>query len=421
MCIHVFLLVYSFLLLMLLYHISERNATKLYCGCGKAEVDLELINIKFLLTFCTFGDIIKKTFSYFAYFQLIHIQTAIIIIAATKENHMKRITISDVAREAAVSISTASKALNDTGNIASDTVRRVIDAAERLGYKPNRAAQLLSGKNKRIGILIPSTPEPVFSLYEAGLNKALASFEEYGFRSTLIKFDVENETSDFVRGLETLAGQIDGLIFICGYRADEYMRDIDRLKIPKVSLQITQDKAFCPSVTVDEICVGRMAANFLSFDCTRAAMIVGDRKSTIHKLNIDGFCAEAERRGMTVSSVVDSIDRYDLAYSAAEKIVDGRAADGIFVSSYIAPAVCRCLCDRGLAGKIKVIGVDIWELTLPCLRDGSLTAAIYQNQPYQAKKAVELLVSMLRHERSEYDNIKIKPELVLESALEYYL
>ena len=53
--------------------------------------------------------------------------------------------IKDVAREAGVSITTVSHALNGKGRIPEDTRRRVRGIAERLGYQPNAIARSLAG------------------------------------------------------------------------------------------------------------------------------------------------------------------------------------------------------------------------------------------------------------------------------------
>jgi len=70
-----------------------------------------------------------------------------------------RISIKDVAREADVSVTTVSHALNDKGRLNPDTRQRVRDVAKRLGYKPNPAARsLVSGKTGLIAV-IPSLPK----------------------------------------------------------------------------------------------------------------------------------------------------------------------------------------------------------------------------------------------------------------------
>ncbi|MDO5740130.1 MAG: LacI family DNA-binding transcriptional regulator [Ornithinimicrobium sp.] len=65
-----------------------------------------------------------------------------------------RPTISDVAREAGVSPTTVSHALRGMGQVQAGTRARVIDAADRLGYRPSvRAQRLRSGKTRSIALM----------------------------------------------------------------------------------------------------------------------------------------------------------------------------------------------------------------------------------------------------------------------------
>jgi LacI family transcriptional regulator len=66
----------------------------------------------------------------------------------------RRPTIVDVARLAGVSAGTVSKVLNDRGSLREATRRRVLDAAETLGFRPNSLARgLLSGRSFTVGLL----------------------------------------------------------------------------------------------------------------------------------------------------------------------------------------------------------------------------------------------------------------------------
>ncbi|TMM22078.1 MAG: LacI family transcriptional regulator [Actinobacteria bacterium] len=86
-----------------------------------------------------------------------------------------RISIKDVAREADVSVTTVSHALNDKGRLNPDTRQRVRDVAKRLGYKPNPAARsLVSGKTGLIAV-IPSLPK-----------QTRVSFSDLGYFTELI-------------------------------------------------------------------------------------------------------------------------------------------------------------------------------------------------------------------------------------------
>lgn len=69
---------------------------------------------------------------------------------------MARVNISDVAREAGVSLGTVSNAINHPDRVRSETRRLIEEAIERLGYLPNQSARLLAGgSNAVIGLVLP--------------------------------------------------------------------------------------------------------------------------------------------------------------------------------------------------------------------------------------------------------------------------
>jgi len=64
------------------------------------------------------------------------------------------VTLTDVARLAGVSVSTASKALNARAEVAPETRLRVVQAADQLSFQPNVLARgLISGRTRTIGLL----------------------------------------------------------------------------------------------------------------------------------------------------------------------------------------------------------------------------------------------------------------------------
>jgi DNA-binding LacI/PurR family transcriptional regulator len=78
----------------------------------------------------------------------------------------RRVSIKDVAREAGVSVTTVSHALNGKGRLNPDTRRKVQEVAQRLGYRPNPAARsLVSGRTGLIAVVtsLPTQPRIEFS------------------------------------------------------------------------------------------------------------------------------------------------------------------------------------------------------------------------------------------------------------------
>ena len=72
-------------------------------------------------------------------------------------------TIHDVARRAGVSVTTVSRALTQPELLRPATRERVLDAARKLAYHPNRAARsLITGKTGNIGIVVPDLSNPFY-------------------------------------------------------------------------------------------------------------------------------------------------------------------------------------------------------------------------------------------------------------------
>lgn len=70
------------------------------------------------------------------------------------ENRPQPVTLREVARAAGVSTASASRALTAGGAVSADLRRRILAAADRLGYAPNLAARALAGRRSGlIGVL----------------------------------------------------------------------------------------------------------------------------------------------------------------------------------------------------------------------------------------------------------------------------
>ena len=116
----------------------------------------------------------------------------------------------DVARQAGVSKTAVSFALNGTGSVAEETRQRVLDAARELNYQPSMVARgLRMRRTGTVGVLVPDLFGPFFFALYAGVEEALGS-EDY------ICF-LGNANGDLVRQqnfLHRLLGwNVDGVIF----------------------------------------------------------------------------------------------------------------------------------------------------------------------------------------------------------------
>lgn len=87
---------------------------------------------------------------------------------------MRRITIKDLSKFLSLSTSTISRALLNDKNVNEETRKRVLDAAEKLGYKPNLTAlNLQSGQSKTVGFVVPEMITPFSSKVLKGIQNIL--------------------------------------------------------------------------------------------------------------------------------------------------------------------------------------------------------------------------------------------------------
>src|ERR1041385_5222539 len=77
---------------------------------------------------------------------------------------LQKVTIKDVAREAGVNVSTASRALAGSYGVHPLTREKVLRVAERLKYQPNPIARgLVTGHSNTMGVLISDIRNPFFA------------------------------------------------------------------------------------------------------------------------------------------------------------------------------------------------------------------------------------------------------------------
>ena len=121
-----------------------------------------------------------------------------------------RVTIYDVAEQAGVAISTVSRVLNDSPDVAHQTRERVLTTINELRYRPNRVAKALAHpRSTVIAIAIPTFTTPFHNELLKGLRTVLADRDH-----DLLLFDL-GSANPLQKLRDTLkGGTVDGLILV---------------------------------------------------------------------------------------------------------------------------------------------------------------------------------------------------------------
>lgn len=164
------------------------------------------------------------------------------------------VTLKQLAKELNVSISTVSKALNDSEEIGEGTRRRVKELAELYNYKPNKVAlSLKQNKTKTIGVIIPDILNHFLSKVLFGIERE-ANRHGYNIITCISNESLEKEKES----LELLAnGSVDG--FILSLSEETQMKnEVQHLKetmaqgLPVVMFDRVAHDVMCDKVIVDD-------------------------------------------------------------------------------------------------------------------------------------------------------------------------
>lgn len=168
----------------------------------------------------------------------------------------RRPTIRDVAREAGVSYQTVSRVINDDLHVSSTTRNRVLKAVNALGYRPNRAAQMLQTERSY-------TLEVVMPYF--GFNRVLYDMartaHQWGYHFIISAIDNE----ELANVLESAPSRfIDGLILIPLIPVVDDYDELARLTHGVPFVQIgARLGAHLPSVIYDQAQGARLATQHL--------------------------------------------------------------------------------------------------------------------------------------------------------------
>jgi len=211
-----------------------------------------------------------------------------------------RPTIADIARRLHLSAMTVSRALNRDPAVKPETREKVLKAAAKLRYRPNRWARALAtGESKIVGVVVPDISHTFFSDITRGIQDEL---ETEGYSLTLCDSNgnPKREETEIEMLLST---QADGIIVASQQPADSpgILNELLRLEMPLVLIDRFFAGLDCARVRADDFKVGELAARHLiRLGHTRIALITGPNVST-SLLRTDGFLSVMRASGLLAS------------------------------------------------------------------------------------------------------------------------
>ena len=328
---------------------------------------------------------------------------------------MAKVTITDIAREAGVSISTVSNALNDVNVLKPETKEHILEVADRLHYIPNVNGRNLKSKStKTIGLFTTSLKGPYFA--------ALADImcwecQKNGFELNIfITWDTRSAITSI------LGRRVDGSVILTNDIGNNEVEKMIEFDIPAVFLDREVKSKRIASVLFDSYRDGQIAADYVIKHGYRRVCYVEGVLTNYDSIEREkGFRETLEKSGITLEPeyILKGDFERGIAYDSLMAFLEKGLPlpEIIFACNDLSAFGCmNALIEKGYSvpGDVKVMGVDDIEM---CEYYNPSLTTIRTGYEKQGVIVVDKLLKMINNEQ-EGDITKLHGELIERASTE---
>ena len=316
-------------------------------------------------------------------------------------------TLKQIAKELNVSVSTVSKALNDSPEISEQTKTRIKEYAKLKNYKPNVIGlNLKNRKTKTIGVIIPNILNLFFAKVFTGIEK-VAEEKGYNVITCISNESLKKEIST----LDMLSnGTIDGFILSVSAEAQQlqefnHFKEIINEGTPIVMFDRIVEEVECDKVVVDDFDSAFNATQHLiNIGCKKIALFSSIDNLSVGKLRTEGYLKALQSNNIAIDTeLIIRTDSEDALKAKAEILFNNHTIDGIFALDEDDSVVAlRISLKRGykIPENLSIIGFA--DGILASRRLSPSLTTVSQHGPEIGEAAAELLIERLESKENEY-------------------
>lgn len=229
-------------------------------------------------------------------------------------------SLKEIAEELHLSISTVSRAINNTGRISQETRNMVMDAVKKHNYAPNRVAQSLRQKKTNIvGLIVPDIGD-YFSEVIKGTESEL-SVNNY----SMILADSHEDPLKEANYIKLMyQSQVDGLILATVSDDFRWTKMYQSGNIPTIFFDNEPDNLKCNKVVLNNIKATEIAVDHLvKLGHKNIALICGNTKESTAKYRRDGFIEAMEKHHLEINYnlIKEGLYYLDAGYSSMQDLI----------------------------------------------------------------------------------------------------
>ena len=326
--------------------------------------------------------------------------------------------IKTLAKEAGVSVASASRAMSNPQRVSEVTRLKVLDAAKRIGYTPNRmGAGLRTSKSGNILVIVPDACDT----FNFGVVKAMEHAASENGYSVLLGDTQGLRERELAYGDMARAKQADALAVFSSRLPYDDVNEAQLANLPPMVNSCEKiPNCDVPYISIDnELAAYEATKHLIDLGHKHIAAITGhiDAPSTGDRIN--GYKRALIEHGIEPDSDLIEIGHYNLASGeehASKLLVKKNRPTAIFCfSDEIAIGCIHLLLKLGYSvpNDMSVIGID--DISFAHYLNPPLTTIA---QPVSAigEKCIEVLINQLKGETSEQSEYILPHKLIIRNS-----
>ena len=278
--------------------------------------------------------------------------------------------IRDVAKLAAVSPATVSRAFSDPSKLSATTLERVLAAAEELKYKPSSLAQLFREKRTNtVLVMVPDIANVLFARVVSGIERVAVEN-----KFNLIVSDTGDDAAIESVGVEMVETyRADGVIQLGERPLDQLHHEGEHCAIPFVQAISADPRGRYPTVGIDDrSAAAMMAEHLMASGHRRIGVLAGLKDRLVTRERLTGIRDALAARELLLDETMVAYGPYSMAggESSAMRLLSRKPnVSALFcMSDEIAIGAIRAAHDLGfnLPNDLSISGFDNIEFGKYC-------------------------------------------------------
>lgn len=336
---------------------------------------------------------------------------------SSQEPMTHRITMTEVARRAGVSLMTVSRVVNNKEDVSESTRQRVLKIIEDSGFRPSSIARsLVTQRTGTLGLVVPDIDNPFFSGLVSGVESQAYS-NGYNVFLCNTNEDAQREQSILVSLEEKM---IDGLILCSSRLPDEELRAAAE-RFPAVVIISRQlPGAGLGTALIDDRLGGNLAVtHLLRTGRRRIGLITGPAISFSSQGRLSGYRQALEDAGIPFRDQLVYRCRpvqEEAAQAVRHLLSICPNLDGLFChNDLVAVGALQALKQYGICvpDDVAVVGYD--DIPIAAWVTPALTTCRVERFEL-GSQAMRLLLERIRNSNHQEREVVVSPRLVVRQS-----